>query len=57
MKRTLRLFPPTILTWNTESFDGYDWDVCTVTVNGTLPKDSGAAKKLYCVLRRQVLNI
>lgn len=27
-----------------ESFDGYDWDVCTVTVNGTLPKDSSVAK-------------
>ncbi len=27
-----------------ESFDGYAWDVCTVTVNGTQPKDGSTAK-------------
>ena len=27
-----------------ESFDGYDWDTCTVTVNGTQAKDGSAAK-------------
>ena len=27
-----------------ESFDGYAWDVCAVTVNGTQPKDGSTAK-------------